>query len=216
MKKILCVSIPILLLISGIVVFGYLFAGNTSGKRSTLGFDNSYSHDDAAELTTNFDNNAPELSIFNLQRLLQTKSVPIDDNEDPGSNPPNDYFGILGNPSYPLKELEISDADEIVVIIRPSANLKSDKLDAYIACNTEVVRQVKDELCYFYTPVGTTPYFYVSIYKNGFAIKKDIGIFGVHLSKLGDEFKPVKRTNAENSGTIACIGDNEFLSLISK
>jgi hypothetical protein len=179
-----------------------MYADNMNGKTSASGSDNNYLH-----------NNAPELSIINFQGLLQAKSVLIDDNEDPGSNPPDDYFGVLGNLAYPLKNLEIADTDEMVVIIRPTANIKSDKLDAYIAYNTEVVKQAKDELCYFFTAPGTTPTFYVSIYKNGVAIEKDIGVFGLHLSKLGDEFRPVKRTNLENQNTIVSIR-NDFFDLV--
>ncbi len=220
MKKILYYSMSVLLLIGGIFVVGYVFANSTSDKS----IDNNYLHEDTTNLATDFGNNAPELNVFNLQKLSQTKSVPIIYNEDPGSNPPDDYFGVLGNLTYPLKELDISDADEIAVIIRPSPNLKTDVIDAYIACNTEVVRQAKDEFCYFNTPVGTTPNFYVSIYKNGFVVEKNIGIFGIHLSKLGDEFKPVKKTKTENSSTIVCIRNfdeqsynytNEFLSLVN-
>ena len=183
MKKILWVSLLTLFL----VAFLYMFAYNLKDESLTSGFKA---------------NNAPELSISDLQGLLQTKSVPIDDNEDPGNNPPIDFFGILGNLEYPLKELEISDIDEIVITIRPSVNFKSDKLDAYIACNTEIIKQVKDEFCYFSTPSGTTPHFSISIYRNGFAVKNNIGIFGAHLSKLSNEFKPIKQINAEYFSTL--------------
>ena len=216
MKKILCVSIPVLLLISGIAVFGYMYSGNMKGKTSEVESDNNYLHNNAPRLTTaDFDNVTPELNIINLQGILQSLSVPIGSNEDPGSNPPDDYFGILGNLTYPLKEIEIADTDEIVIIIRPSVNIISDKLDAYIACNTEVIKQVKDELCYFFTAQGTTPLFYISIYKNGFAIKKDVGIFGAHLSKLADEFKPVKRMNTKNSITVISV-EKEFFALVNQ
>ena len=213
MKRVVFVSIPVLLLIGGIVVFVYTFAENMDTKSSTPDLENNYLYD-----------SVPELRITDLHRFWQTKSVSIDNNEDPGFDPPDDYLGILGNLSYPLKDLEITDADEVVMIIRPSINAKLDKVDAYMACNTEVVKQVNDELCYFFTPPGTTPVFYVSIYQNGFVIKKDVGILGIYLSKLGDEFKPVMRTNAEDPSAIACISHvdeqskeitNEFLCLVN-
>jgi hypothetical protein len=182
-------------LICGIGI-GYILAINLNSNIPSPDFYNGY-----------LSNNAHELRIIDLQALIDAKSIPIDNNDDPGRDPPDDYFGILGNLTYPLKDIDITVGDEIVVIIRPSINIKPDNLDAYISCNFEAIKQVKNELCYFYTAPGTTPLFYISIYRNGLTIIKDIGVFGLHLSKLSNEFKPVKMTRSENASTVACISN---------
>jgi|GEM_PF-4349423 len=137
-------------------------------------------------------NDGVELSIINPQHLRNAKSVTIDKNDDPGINPTNDYFGVFGGICYPLRELEISNDDEIAIIIKPHPELRPDKFDLYIMCNTEAAKQAKDEFFYFPTPNGTTPAFNISIYKNGTLIEKS-GVFGLHLSELENEFKALKR-----------------------
>ena len=197
MKKKFCFFIALFFIVGSAI--GYLFAVNIMPEISTSDLDAVF----ASDLDNVIFHDGPELRIINLQKLLQTKSVPIDNNEDPGSNPSEDYFGVLGAIHYPLKEMEITATDEIIIVIeQPHDELKPDGFDTYIACNTEVVKQVKDELYYFSTPPGTTPLFIISIYKNGFFIEGG-GVFGIHLSELENEFKPVNKMNAPNSNTIA-------------
>ena len=132
-----------------------------------------------------------QLRIVNFPKLLQASSAPVACNEDPGSDPPEDYFGILAL-QYPLREMDIADTDKIVITIQPYSGAEYDDVDLYIACDTEAIKQVKDELCYFSTPTGMTPVFYVSIYKNDFLVELN-GSFGMHMSALADDFKPLTR-----------------------
>ena len=159
------------------------------------------------DTTPQLDDDIYELSFSNLQALLQLESVPIMNNKDPGKDPAKDFFGVLGKLVYPLKNLNILESDEVVIIIQPSPAVKTEKFDAYVAYNTKKTQQSKDEFCYFQTPRGTTPVFYLSIYINGVAIIKETGIFGAHLSQLTDEFKPVNLSNinedkGEDKGTV--------------
>lgn len=132
-----------------------------------------------------------EFCSSNLQYLSELESVPIINNADPGKNPEHDSFGILGTLVYPLKNLDISDNDEVLIIIRPSDAVKSEEVYAYVAYNTNIIRQVQNEFCYFQASKGTTPDFYVSIYKNGDVIIEETGILGAHFSHLTEEFKPI-------------------------
>ena len=129
---------------------------------------------------------------LNIDDLDRIKRTTILNNSDPGRNPDYNSFGVLGTLVYPLSEIDILDNDEVFIAIKPSPSVKNDEVDVYVAHNIEKIQQSKNELCYFKTPPGTTPAFYVSVYKNGEQIIKDTGIFAIHLSYLEREFKPVK------------------------
>ena len=198
MKKILYLSILFIFFIGGILL-GYVFVINTIQKVNNT--DSSILNMSVVSISKFDDDEVSKLSIINLQKLLQTESVSIDYNDDPGVYPSEDYFDGLGKLQYPLKELEITDSDDIIIIIKPHPELKPSEFDAYIACNTEIAKQAKDKLYYFSTQTGTTPAFNISIYKNGYYIDGS-GVLGLHLSELENEFKPIKRINDVSSSSV--------------
>jgi len=196
-------------------IFGYVFdivdRVNTSEVSVSETINTGASYADLSVVLisgqNDLSNNSAQLSIINLNSLQNTKSVLIEHNDDPGNTPPDDYFEGFGIIRYPLRNVEISDTDEIVIFITPHPEFKPEDYDAYIACNTVVAKQVKDELLYFSTPTGTTPAFVVSIYKNGDLIAYS-GVFGMHLSAIDGEFKSLIRINdMKNKSVVAYIND---------
>lgn len=133
-----------------------------------------------------------EPGFLATQDVSQIESVPITGNKDLGKNPASNSYGVVGRLVYPLKDIDISDHDEVIIIIRPSDAIGTEKQDAYIAYHTNKAQKSKDELYYFQASKGTTPVFYISIYKNGMAIIEETGILGAHFSQLADEFKPIR------------------------
>jgi len=118
MKRILYLPLLILFLISGSIL-GYLFSINTIPEviatdipKKDVVVPYTSTSDLSVVFISDF-NDSSRLSIINLQKLLQTNSVAIDNNEDPGKDSRDDYFGALGTIHYPFKEMEISDTDEI-------------------------------------------------------------------------------------------------------
>ena len=143
-----------------------------------------------------FPEKSPEFRIHNLQKMYNAESAEIHGLVDPGPVPDTQKY--LSPVKYLLKDIDfLSYGDEYLIIVQDIG-----KEYTYISCDNRIMEQCKDKV-FMYTPhIGSTPDFYVWIYKNGFHLT-GTGAYEMHLSDLGGTFKAVDWSHSPSEDTVA-------------
>ena len=188
----------IMILISAIAFtsIGYVVGVNI-GRTKCPNYNSSDNQIIDALLLTNethyFPEKSPELRILNVQKIFDAKSTTLKSYEDESI--------LFEYKEYPLQDLDFSPTDELVIMVSDIG-----ETNTYITCDNNLMQKCKDEVYIFATLPGTTPDFYMFIYKNGFLIKT-YGLCGMFLADLEESFRAVQLSETATTGTVISINN---------